>query len=339
MRAVLGVPLFYKLLIANSVIVIAGAVAGSALTAEFVRAAPERSTIELVGWLAALGVLVSVAVNALILRWALAPVWQLEETANAASSGELDARATISPLADRDFRRLTETFNAMLDRGRDHRRRLRDLAAEATRAAESERKRIARELHDDTAQSLAALLVRLRLLDVDERDDRRARIQELRDQLAGTLEQVRRTAHALRPETLEDLGLEAAIEHHARALAHERDLQLDLVPPPADLPITPEAELSLYRIIQEAMTNAARHSGASTLRVRAWREGDRLVTTIQDDGHGFDVEQAMQRRGRLGLFGMKERASHFGGRVDIRSTPGQGTTVRVSLPVPLEADA
>src|SRR5690606_18352504 len=115
LRGPLRVPLFVKILVANSVIVIAAVAAGAALAAEFVRAQPERLTLELVGLVALAGVLASIIVNALIIRLALSPLDLLERTAEAVRAGDLDARAPISPLADRGLERLTRTFNAMLD--------------------------------------------------------------------------------------------------------------------------------------------------------------------------------------------------------------------------------
>src|SRR5690606_12357542 len=114
-RAALRVPLFVKILVANSAIVIAAVAAGTALAAEFARAQPERSTLELVGAVALAGVLVSVAVNAVILRLALSPLDLLARRAEAVRAGDLDARAPVSPLADRGLERLTRTLNAMLD--------------------------------------------------------------------------------------------------------------------------------------------------------------------------------------------------------------------------------
>jgi two-component system sensor histidine kinase UhpB len=334
LQAVLGVPLFYKLLVANSLVVIFGAIVGTAVTAEFVRASPERSTLELVGWLAAIGTLISVGVNAAIIRWALVPLGELERTANAVRAGELDARARVSPLADRDFRRLTGTFNAMLDRAREHRARLSRIASEATRATEAERKRIARELHDGTAQDLAALLVHVRMLaDSQDAEERQSRLVALRQQLAGTLKEVRRTAHALRPEALEELGLGAAIQRHARSIEAESDARVEVLGLPTQLRLAPDVELAAYRVVQEAMTNAARHAHASRIGVHVRREHDDLEILVEDDGRGFDVEEAMSDRERLGLFGMRERAAYFDGRVEIRSRPGSGTSVRLILPL------
>lgn len=345
-RALAGTPLFYKLLIANSLIVIVGAVAGTLITAEVVRSEPAHSTVDLVGMFAALGTVISVAVNAVIIRAALAPVRGLEEAAEAVRGGDDEARAPDSPLADRDFRRLIETFNEMLDRLREHRRRLRRLASEATRAAEAERRRIAQELHDDTAQRLASVLVRLKLLanaadsgSVGDPDARTAGLAELRKEIDATLRQVRRTAEALRPEALEQLGLVPALLRHARQLEEAHDITISIAPlPVARARSSSDVELALYRIVQEALGNAARHSGAGHVSVEWSTSADRLTARVEDDGSGFDVAATLARGDRLGLFGMFERASFQGGSVEIDSAPGRGTTVTATLPVePAEA--
>ncbi|MGH7481709.1 MAG: sensor histidine kinase, partial [Longimicrobiales bacterium] len=129
------------------------------------------------------------------------------------------------------------------------------------------------------------------------------------------------------------LGLGAAIERHARRIEQRGDVRVDVVAPPAGRLLGADTELALYRIVQEAMTNAARHAHARTIRVRSWREDGELVTVIEDDGRGFDVEASVNNRDRLGLFGMEERAAYFGGRLEIISDVGAGTTVRVTLPL------
>lgn len=319
---------------ANSLIVILGAVAGTLITASVVRAEPAHSTLDLVGMFAALGTVVSVAVNAVIIRAALAPVRGLESAAEAVRAGDDGARAPDSPFADRDFRRLTDTFNEMLDRLRENRRRLRRLASEATRAAESERRRIAQELHDDTAQRLASVLVRLKILSgTEDPAARDSGLADLREEIDGVLRQVRRTAQALRPEALEEMGLVAAIRHHARRLEEDQDIEITVAPlPTTDRRLSPDGELALYRILQEALGNAARHSGADRVSV-AWATSENELTArVDDDGAGFDVAATLARGERLGLFGMMERASHQGGHVEIESTPGRGTSVSATLP-------
>lgn len=332
--ALLRLRLFYKLLIANSAIVVLGAIAGTVLTARFVRAEPQRSTAELLGWLAAAGVVVSVAANAAIVRLALRPLGGLESAARAVREGNVDARAPLSPLADSEFRRVAETFNEMVESVQEHRERLREMASRAIGAAEEERRRIARELHDGTAQSLAAILVRLRVLEsAEDADVRGRRIAELKEQVLTVLEEVRRTAHGLRPQNLEELGLGPAIRQHARSLraGGSVPVEVEVLDEPLRLPA--DAELALYRIVQEAMTNAVRHADATHVRVRLWKGNEQATATVEDDGKGFEVAGAMAAGEQLGLFGMQERAAYFGGTVAIDSSPGAGTRVRASLPI------
>ena len=334
MGALLRVRLFYKLLIANSTIVVLGAVAGTLLTAEFVRSEPQRSTAELLLWLVAAGLIVSVAVNAVIVRLALKPLGELESAARAVREGDVHVRAPLSPLADREFRSLTETFNEMVERVQAHRRRLREIASRAIVSAEEERKRIARELHDGTAQSLAAILLRLSVLESATDGNARGReIAELKEQVLTVLEDVRRTAHGLRPQNLEDLGLGPAIRQHGRSLLDRRSVDVEVEVEDEPLRLPPDAELALYRIVQEAMTNAARHADARQICVRVSKEGGWVTATVDDNGHGFDVESAMAAGQQLGLFGMQERAAYLGGTVAIESAAGTGTRVLVRLPV------
>jgi two-component system sensor histidine kinase UhpB len=333
-RWALRVPLFYKILLANASLVLVGTIIGSMVTADYVRRYPGASVLDLVGALAVGGILATVLVNALILRLALHPLDALERTAARVQRGDLDARVALSPVADRELDRLTRTFNGMLDSATRNRERLRAVAATALNAAEEERKRIARELHDETAQLLAALLIRIRL--VRKADDPRALdtlLEDMRREIGGALEGVRRFARGLRPPALDELGLIPAIESHVRSIRAitEIDLSLQADGDAGGLPL--EAELAVYRIIQEALSNVVRHSGATRAAVRVAREPDRLVVTVEDDGQGFNVPEVRAAGRGLGLFGMGERAAYLGGRVDVQSTPGTGTRVRAEIPL------
>jgi two-component system sensor histidine kinase UhpB len=335
-RALLRVPLFYKILIANAALVLIGTVFGSAVTSAYVRRSPERSTVELVGVLAVIGIAVTLAVNALILWLALRPLDQLERTAARVQKGDLDCRVPASPVADRELERLTRTFNAMLDNLAAYRERLREVAARALGAAEEERKRIARELHDETAQMLAALLIRIRVVrgarDAAATD---ALLEDMRAEVGQALEGIRRFARGLRPPALDELGLVPAIESHVRYLAEIARLDITVDADELGHGLPPEAELALYRIVQESLSNVVRHAGATRAAVRIAREPDRVVVTVDDDGRGFDpAEVAAREPGRLGLFGMSERAIYLGGRAEVTSTPGAGTRVRAEVPLP-----
>ena len=334
-RGLLRVPLFYKILIANAVIVVLGTVGGTALTLEYLRAGEhEVPTPAFVGVLALAGVVVTVLVNAAILRLALTPLKLLEQAAARVQAGDLEARAPRSLVSDRQLERLTSTFNGMLDNLESYRQRLREVAARALNAEEEERKRISRELHDDTAQTLAALLIRLRLLrGIEDLETRDRLLDQLRSDLGEALERIRRFARGLRPPALDDLGLVPALESHVRGMAETAEAEIRVEAEPLGEVLTAQAELALYRIAQEALSNAVRHSGTDRIDLRIRTEGEWVTVTIRDYGRGFVPEEVMAGEGAgLGLFGMQERAAYVGGRVEILSRPGRGAEVRALIP-------
>ncbi len=202
---------------------------------------------------------------------------------------------------------------------------------------EDERRALARELHDETGQALTSLLVGLRSLESAASPKTAAAIiQRLRDVAAQTLEEVSRLAQGLRPSVLDDLGLEAALsryvaEHAAiHGLAIESKIGLDGARLPAPV------EVTLYRIAQEALTNIARHAAAKRVRLSLTHEGRLVRLTVQDDGRGFEPSEAPApggTTGRLGLYGIRERAALWGGTAELRSAPGRGTMLSVVIPV------
>ena len=221
------------------------------------------------------------------------------------------------------------------------RRRLRDFGAGALRATEDERRRIARELHDDTAQRLATLMIRLRLASRADDPERRERLlEEMREEVLACSESVRRIARGLRPPALEELGVAAAVRSHARTLTDNLELDVE-IRSEVDGDVLPEdARLALYRILQEALSNVVRHAGASRAEVRFELRDGLVVAEVEDDGAGFDPETVRpDRAGRLGLIGMEERASLVGGELEIRSEPGRGTWIRVAIPVRDDGDS
>jgi two-component system sensor histidine kinase UhpB len=310
----LRVPLFYKILIANGALFVLGAAIGIVLAVPM--AAGDRGA----------------------LRLALRPLELHEETALRVREGDWTARVPESALADRDMDRLTRVFNDMLDDVSVYRARLRDVAARALRAEEEERRRISRELHDDTAQVLTALLLRLRLVQrTDNPARQREMLGEMRADLAEAVEGVRRLAAGLRPPPLDELGLAAAIEKYAEDACRSYDVSLDLDLTALRRRFPPDVELALYRIAQEALSNAARHAAATRVAVQATSDGDELVLLVDDDGQGFDVAVRSEEARGLGITGMMERASYMGAVVMIDSTIGEGTCVRAVVPLPPEA--
>lgn len=321
--AFLRVPLFWKILLANAAIVV--------VVVLVCRYWAEDAGLGLV---LVAGVAISALVNGVILRLALSPLHALEWTAGRVSEGDVNARVPSSPLADRDLERLRQTFNSMLESGTVYRQRLREIAARALAATEEERKRIARELHDGIAQSLAALRIRLRVARAVQDDDARSTLlEQVSSEMGEAMEELRRIARGLRPPALDMLGLGPAIESHARNIADATGMAMDLRLDDIGHRLPPEAELALYRVIQEALSNLARHSGADTFSVQLGLAGNHVFADVEDNGRGFDVASAMSSNGGLGLFGMQERASYVGGSVEIASEPGAGTRVHVLVPI------
>lgn len=210
---------------------------------------------------------------------------------------------------------------------------------------DEERRRIARELHDETGQSLTALLVGLQA--IEERaltHDVRTAAQRLRGVAARTVDDVGRLARGLHPSVLDDVGLAAAARRHASDYAKSFGIAVDLrLKGIASLRLPPLVQTTLYRILQEALTNVARHARAQRVGVALKREGAMLVLVVRDDGVGFDTGAARGRASGLGLHGMRERVALLGGSVEIESRPEKGTTVRARIPyrhrrVPSPAD-
>jgi signal transduction histidine kinase len=206
-------------------------------------------------------------------------------------------------------------------------------------AQEEERRRIARELHDETGQSLTTLAVGLGMMaesiDLGGVQDR---ARELRSVATRTLEEVHNLSRGLRPSVLDDLGLLPALERYLKEYGVSHGVAVDLHARALDVSRLPApVEIAIYRIVQEALTNVARHANASAVSVLVERRDESLHVIVEDDGRGFEVDdvlaaQAVDRR--LGLHGMRERALLLGGAFTVESAPGRGTTVFVEVPLP-----
>ncbi len=214
------------------------------------------------------------------------------------------------------------------------RNQLRNLGMAAIRGAERERRRIAQELHDDTAQLLSALMLRLRLLvDEEDRERRLALGETFRENLYGAAEGVRRIARGLRPPALEDAGVVTALRGHASSYLEASTVTWELHADAVDHLLEEDQKLVLYRVVQEAMSNVVRHSEASSLEILVRLQESGVVVSIEDDGIGFDVERVTLAGQGLGLLGMRERAVGVGGRIHYVSKPGEGTRVLLTLPL------
>ncbi len=246
---------------------------------------------------------------------------------------------SLSPLE-----REGETFVIATIRDVSQRQRLRRFGGGTLQAAEEERQRIARELHDDLAQRLASALLRIRLaLRPDAGDARTETLDELREEIAEAAESVRRIARGLRPPALEEIGVVAAIRGHVRSVSETTDTRIEVRDETpgglVDDALRDEGKLAVYRVVQEALGNAVRHSGADRIEVRLGVLDGHFLADVEDDGHGFDrtsVEAGDD--GGLGLIGMEERAAIIGGELELDTGPGEGTRVRLKVPLTPDSD-
>ncbi len=210
---------------------------------------------------------------------------------------------------------------------------LRELAAFLQTVREEERTRIARELHDELGQSLTALRIDLSWLKTKYSSldpavmDRMVSALRL---LERTVDSVRRISEDLRPRMLDDLGLAAAIEHHVDQFSAHTGIPCRLAMNREEFDIDSVKATAIFRIVQEALTNVARHAGAKDVAIEIEETDGNIRLSLRDDGRGFVVDQS---RKTFGLLGMRERVTMLGGRLEIASTPGSGTTIAVWLPV------
>ncbi len=206
-------------------------------------------------------------------------------------------------------------------------------------AQEDERKRVARELHDDLGQSLSALALQAEVIEQLIDSDTEGAINQLnltRELITDTTNRMYELILALRPSTLDDLGLVAALQSHAERFLSGSGITFELNVAGLTSRLEPEMETALYRIYQEALNNVRRHSGAKRVSITINMHNGSLDSEIQDDGRGFNP-QVLDSNGDsphgLGLLGIKERVSQWGGEVEIISQPGSGTLIRLRFPI------
>jgi len=279
-----------------------------------------------------------------LLTWVLTrPLLALVRATKAVAKGDFSQR--VPPWADDEIGHLSLSFNQMVAELEVAYRELerkealrRQLLEKLITAQEEERKRISLELHDETGQTLTSLLVGLTALENSScPSEVKDKVRELKAVVSRTLEALHDLSVELRPRALDDLGLVTALERYLRTCAAKYGLVIDFQTVGLkDGRLPPYIETTLYRIIQEAMTNVVRHANATSVSVLLERRGSSVVAIVEDDGKGFDLDEVLQsgeEKRRLGLYGMEERASLAGGKLTIESSPGQGTTVFVEIPL------
>jgi two-component system sensor histidine kinase UhpB len=336
-------PLLYQILAVNSAIVFLGAAAGTTMT----RALAQQSNVTLTVSFASLGLLLSIAANYVLLRLALRPLLVLQTVSELVAGGDLSVRAAAIEQGEPHLARLAHTFNTMLDRLEDdtlaleHSRHLTEqLTQQVISAQEEERRRIARELHDETAQSLATLGIYIDTVLSTEAEQMtpslQAGLRRVREVVDRTLGGVRTIIADLRPSLLDDLGLAAALRWQAQHRLEPAGLRVDLQIRGEGRRLSPPVETALYRILQEAITNILKYAAANYVEIDLDLSLPNVVTArIEDNGRGFDraaLGPTLHGQG-VGIFGMQERANLVGGTIQIDSAPGEGTEVRVNIPL------
>lgn len=347
----LSLSIFYKVLIANSAIVVLGALAGTAITFRVASANSHAALdVPLAAIFAIVGLALTGGLNALLLRAALNPLQRVQEVARRVQQGDLSARADLSPLADKEIGQLAATLNQILDEVQRYEEQMRTMSGRVIYAQEEERQRIARELHDDTGQLLTLLLIRLKLLESQPgAEPLEDQITELRGLVSGAIDRVRQLALNLRPPSLDQLGLLPALRSLVSTYTANTHIAVKLELPREPVRLSPERTIAVYRIAQEALTNIAKHAGAHTVMMTVQVLGDTLELHVRDDGYGFDpvaLTRPAQRTSAggaggyaeaggpgVGLFGMEERARLAGGTLRIHSTVGHGTFVHLTVPL------
>jgi two-component system, NarL family, sensor histidine kinase UhpB len=275
-----------------------------------------RTSVLVEGLDVALVLVVMLAANFLLLRQALNPIERL-----AARMRTVDLLRPGQRLAERGSPEVTEVvsvFNEMLDRLEDERR---ESGRRALRAQEDERARIARGLHDEVGQVLTGVLLQL---------EAESRTEETKAAVRRALDEVRRIARELRPEMLEQLGLASALTELSRRFAEQSGLRIERRFAEDLPPLSEEAELALYRVAQESLTNVARHADASRVELALEAGSGSIVLRVVDNGRGMDERAALNGHG--GLRGMRERAVLVGGALAVK--PGREGGVEVRLEVP-----
>jgi two-component system, NarL family, sensor histidine kinase UhpB len=314
-----SLPLFWRVFATNALAMSLafGALVFAPVTVSVPIAATEIAVL-------AIGLAVLLIFNLLLLRPAFRPLEELAETMRRHDPLSPGERVPVD--GEPDIAALAQAFNEMLDRLESERR---ESARQALHVLEGERSRIARELHDDVGQTLTGVMLQVEGLSAKIPGHLREQLDELRETARSGTEDVRRIARQLRPEALEDLGLQSALAALATAFGDQAGItvQRELEP---SLQLSEEQELVVYRVAQEALTNVARHAGATRVDLRLDHSVEHAMLTVRDDGRGIHPGALPSSRG---IRGMRERAMLIGAQIEVTSKPGRGTVIKLSIPL------
>jgi len=314
-----SIPLLWRVFVTNAVILV---VAFIGLVLAPVRVSVPVALSELV--LLTSGLIALLAANFVLLRAVFGPLEQLADAMRRHDPLAPGARAEVP--GDPDVAALAQAFNDMLDRLESERR---ESALSALMIQEAERRRVARELHDEVGQTLTGVMLQIEGLALTIPQELRPQLDELRETAREGTQEVRRIARRLRPEALEDLGLRSGLAALATAIGQQA--RLDVRRHLEDVPeLNAEQELVIYRVAQEALTNVARHASATTVELVLAHDRRRTVLTVDDDGVGLPPGSQDSAQG---IRGMRERAMLIGAELELGERPGGGTRVRLTVPL------
>jgi two-component system sensor histidine kinase UhpB len=311
-------PLFWRVFVANAAILVAGLLV---LSFAPVDVSAHSTLPDLVTLLSSLGLMI--VVNWLLLRPLFRPLERLAERMDRADV--LVAGERLAATSDGEVGALEEAFNTMMERFEAERR---EAGTRALNTQEDERRRISRGLHDEVGQTMTGVLLQLKRLAREATPEQRVAFSDAQAAIKASLDDVRRTAHDLRPEVLDHLGLTSALTSLARTFSERTGIAVTRRFPSHPPTLDPMVELVLYRVAQECLTNAARHSGATEVVLALENDADTVVLRVLDDGSGFD--RGLREGG--GLRGIRERALIAGGTVAIEPAPGGALEIRLRVP-------
>src|SRR3954467_4255537 len=310
--------LLSQVLAVNTGLVAATAMVAALLAPAGVAAAPSRALVLV------LAVAAAVLLNSLLLRRRLAPLDRLLHTMERVDLATPGQRAFAPENAPREIERLTADFNRMMERLEEERR---EAGRAVLRAQEEERARIAQDLHDEVNQALTAILLRLQAAALDVPPGLRSELKEIQTLATQAMEELLTLARQLRPTALDDHGLVPALASQVADFGERTGIRSSFHPHGDTPNLSDEEQLVPSRAPRESPSNVVQHSGASAVRVELSSVG-RTVLRVRDDGCGF---KPGGRNGRLGVSGMRERAVLVGGRLNVFSAPGEGTTIELTM--------
>jgi signal transduction histidine kinase len=325
--AALRAPLLIKLLGANA-LVVATLVVGWSMTA------PRGTGMMLPVLLAALVFGASIVFTVIALR----PIRDLESTVSRVWEGDFGARVERSTIADNEVLRVGSMLNLLLDGLARDRARMQALAADVIESGDRERAALAIELHDSTAQRLAALLLNISAAARDARDpELAARLAAIRDAAEEVTDEVRLLAQSVHPRVLDDLGLVAAVRKLGRDASSGTSIDVDVVAPAEIAALPRNVSAVLYRVAQEAVRNAVQHAAPRHIHVTITLEPASIRLEVRDDGRGFNYGSTGRQPQGSGLIAMRDRLTVVEGALDVRSAAGGGgTTIVASIPRSLD---